>query len=363
MDYLLHPYRMGSILKYKVLEDESCSIIDIIGHYDQPAFIFPGEIDSHPVVHIENRALTALSGIKKVTIPSTVMRLGDYIGEEPDLILSSIKFPETLESITVDKANKAFCSVKGILYSRNKDILYYCPRQIDRSGIKTDACTRRIFRKAFAGCLNIRTVTILADVVEEKAFESCKHLESVICDVSKIEDKAFSDCENLKEVVMGNQLRYIGDYAFANCTKLSAVHTDTDRLQRMVTNSFFNCTSLKTIFIPEGSDFVSIEDVVFRKTNPDNIFNEDVPVGMYSLVLYPSKRKAETYVLPMNAYAIEDGAFSNLFYDLQVYMPSYCVSNIDLMDSTGPSNIGYLVGDVWNYPNWKIGIERHWIDK
>ena len=362
MECIDYPYVDETILKYTVLADGSCSVLDLVGNDSITNFRFPDEIDSRPVVHIANAALSALPNVHKIKIPVSVDLLGDFIGDPEERIVSVPMFSELLESIVVDKKNKTYCSDKGILYSKNMEVLYHCPRYNKWHGVKVGGKTKIIKSRAFAGCHYLDSVSILADVIEEKAFEGCKHLEEAMCDVSRIEDKAFADCENLKEVIIGNQLEYIGDYAFANCMNLFAVYTDTDRLQRMVTNSFFNCTSLKTISIPEGPNFISVEDVVFRKANPDDIFNENVPVGMYSLVLYPSKRKAEAYVLPLNAYAIEDGAFSNIFYDLCIYLPSYCVANIDLRDSTGPSNMGYLVGDVCNYPNWKIGVERHWID-
>ena len=355
MECLNYPYVNDSILKYNVLSDGTCSVIDLVGNDSITDFLFPSEIDSMPVVHIANAALSALPNVCKIRIPASVELLGDYIGDPEDRKVSAPVFSELLESIVVDKKNKFYCSVKGILYSKNMEVLYYCPRYNEWRGAKVGGKTKIIKTRAFAGCHYLETASVLADVIESEAFEGCIRLKEALCDVSTIEDKAFASCDGLKEVILGNQLEYVGDYAFANCYSLKAVYSDTDKLARMNTSCFEHCRSLNTISIPDGSDFISIENVVFRKSNADNKYIvSDIPEGMYNLVLFPSSRRSTEYVAPLNIYSIEDGAFMDLVYPLKLSMPFKCIVDFDKQDSLEYLKVDYLEDELSVYPNWKI---------
>ena len=69
--------------------------------------------------------------------------------------------------------------------------------------------------------------------------------------IERLEARAFADCANLASVTMQEGVKYVGMYAFANCTSLETIAipnsvTETDQ------GVFQGCTSLKSVQIGSG---------------------------------------------------------------------------------------------------------------
>ena len=78
--------------------------------------------------------------------------------------------------------------------------------------------------------------------------------------VTRIGDRAFSQSNLsateqplLTTINIPKSVTYIGEYAFAGCTKLTAIG-DTSGLVTIGRNAFDSCTSLKSIYVPETVD-------------------------------------------------------------------------------------------------------------
>ena len=85
--------------------------------------------------------------------------------------------------------------------------------------------------------------------VEPHEYENCKTIESVeIWDADKIGEYAFAGCTNLREVSIIGELKVIKDYAFLNCSGLrSIVIPDCVRIEKHAFDGVFSP------YIPEGS--------------------------------------------------------------------------------------------------------------
>lgn len=99
-------------------------------------------------------------------------------------------------------------------------------------------------------CVNVR----MGDVV----FSASKVYSVVLPDsFTRIEISTFEACSNLRNFIMPASIRYIGNYAFKNCTNLTivATHADFEGENAVVfdhaveigNNAFENCTSLKEV--------------------------------------------------------------------------------------------------------------------
>ena len=78
--------------------------------------------------------------------------------------------------------------------------------------------------------------------------ESLKKIE-IPNGVSYLELGAFLSCTNLEEVILPNSLSNIGMAAFDSCTSLKSI-TIPDSTNRIFTLAFNNCTSLTDVYIP-----------------------------------------------------------------------------------------------------------------
>ena len=134
---------------------------------------------------------------------------------------------DELKEIEIITEDERFCAINGLLYSKNKRRLYFCPRGID-------------------GVLEIPdgTATITESV----------HIPD---SVERIGDNAFTNCDNLKSVVFGNSIKSIGAFAFYCCSNLRQVEFP-DSLKRIEARAFDACNELRHLKLNEGLEYIGV---------------------------------------------------------------------------------------------------------
>lgn len=201
---------------------DNTKIIDIdvfAGCSSLKEFVIPEGVKT-----IDYNAFGGCSSLTDITIPDGVTEIADavFVG------CSSLKEIHTAED------NLSFCSVDGVLFSKDKTELVVCP------GGKTGEYTIP------SGVTEIRGF----------AFEYCAGLTdiSVPDSVKKIGGYSFSGCSGLTRITIPESTTKIGECAFANCSSLmSAVIPG---FRSVVVNdgngAFENCTSLTSVTILGG---------------------------------------------------------------------------------------------------------------
>lgn len=121
-----------------------------------------------------------------------------------------------LKEIEIVSEDERFCTIDGMLYSKDKRRLYFCPH--GREGVLvipdgTDTITEGAFT-----CCNLSKVVIPDSVkqISGYAFERNYKLEEVegCKNVENIEGDAFSNCPRLRKFPFGESIKSIGDCAF-----------------------------------------------------------------------------------------------------------------------------------------------------
>lgn len=105
------------------------------------------------------------TALKDVEIPAKVRKI------------SHLRVIKSLENINIDGKNSAFSSVDGVLYSRNKSILYTCP-VAHKSDVIVPEGTKSILRGAFLECGLVESV-VLPSSIEEVSFVDFAALSSL----------------------------------------------------------------------------------------------------------------------------------------------------------------------------------------
>ena len=268
--------------EYSVLDDGTASIKKYIDNGSKTVDI-PSTIDGYKVTKIGNGAFSGCTGLKSVTIPSSVKEIGGgaFSGCTG---LKSVTIPSSvteigmwaftgctgLKSITVDKNNKNYTSVDGVLFNKDKTRILVYPSAKGSSYVIPGSVTY-IGGWAFSGCTGLKSVTIPSSVTEigAGAFSGCTGLKSITVDknnknyssvygvlfnknktkiltypnakgssyvipssVTKIGDSAFEGCTSLKSVTIPNSVTEIGNYAFEGCTGLTSVTIPSSVLQK-----------------------------------------------------------------------------------------------------------------------------------
>lgn len=219
------------------------------------------------------------AGLESIKLPDNI----DYIGREAfgycdDLV--QVELPDhkieaesyvfkncpKLQKVTnmryladVDRAFKG-CAVLDISNLTNyltkitKD--FYGDRKDLNDFVVTDL-VEEIDSRAFADS-TLKTIILGKNVkiIGEEAFEDCEELEVVdfskATSLKRIEEKAFKGCHSLKEIILPESLEYLGKSAFENCETLKNVTIQGNALRTLRRYTFAACENLEHIVIPES---------------------------------------------------------------------------------------------------------------
>ena len=174
-----------------------------------------------------------------------------------------------LTKIKVSPFNPYLCDIDGILYDKLRQTLICCPPA--RTSIHIPATVTNIeYENAFATCHNLMDISI--DRANKKytlvngVLYECNALsltKLVRCPVDRltldIPDSiteicyhAFEDCKNLMEIDIPSKVTKIGGYAFKNCHNLERVKFPKS-LNSIGDSGFRICKSLKEVILPHGT--------------------------------------------------------------------------------------------------------------
>ena len=136
------------------------------------------------------------SRIHSLTIPASVSSIQMY----------AFDGMKNLTNINVNKNNKSYSSVNGVLYNKNGSVLVQYPVSRKDKSFTVPSSTKEIGMCSFANCSSIENINIY----------NC----------TKINAGAFGSCKNLKSITASKSLKYIGDSILgddknSNCDKFS----------------------------------------------------------------------------------------------------------------------------------------------
>ena len=242
-------------------------------------------IDLKDVTKVKISALVNLPNLKTITIPKNLKKEG--------LTEGAFEGCSSLQAYKVAEGNPDFSADNGVLFSKNKDILYFYPIA------KSDAT------------YNIPpTVKIIAD----KAFQGASKLTSLVIptSVEEINSQAFRQNYRLASVKFcePSNLRKLANYSFWTCSSLKEV-----TLPSSITNigkAFLACDSLETINVPANAKLTTIEEDAFKSNINLKHFNflGECPLTMIGKNAFANLKKLTTFKMPKTVTDIQLNAFS-----------------------------------------------------
>jgi hypothetical protein len=270
----------------------------------------PPKIQGLPVSEICDMAFNSCN-FTSITIPDSVTEIGE----------GAFLHCENLTEINVDVKNKTYSSQDGVLYNKNKTILFIYPEGKEGSFVIPNS-VQSIEVMAFYDCISLTSVTIPDSVTEigefafaysglisatipksvqsigEVAFSGCASLTELNVDVDNKEytsqdgvlyDKnktnlyqypagkkgpfvipnsvlsiacySFNRCADLTAVIIGNNVTEIGEGAFLNCDELKKVIIP-NKVKTIGAYAFSSCESLTAVII--GSSVTEIGEEAFE---------------------------------------------------------------------------------------------------
>lgn len=179
------------------------------------------------------------------------------------------------------------------------------------SELKLPDSLKQIGGYAFNGCTKLVAISIPKHVSEimDYTFQDCANLQSIRFSgaVEAIGDGVFQRCIALKTIVLPQGLKEIGDEAFYGCSSLSSV-TMPDGLKEVGSFVFGNCSALTKVTFPESVEVIGKRQFF----NCENLTEIHLPDSLKVLeqLTFFNCAKLETIAVPESVTQIESNAFS-----------------------------------------------------
>ncbi len=204
---------------------------------------------------IGRRAFEQCEGLTEINIPDSVEEIGEQAFDRC-INIREIKLPRSikrigreafprgekskLENILVAPENETYCSVDGVLYTKDLKALIHCPVEYSKTIFTVPDSAEEIWPCAFEGCRNIRKVVIPNSV-------------------ARIGEMAFRYMYNLETVELPDSLKELDKETFAYCIKLNNVTWPTVSFN--IGEGCFRQSGFKTLSLPGNVN--SVGDYAF----------------------------------------------------------------------------------------------------
>ena len=265
---------------------------------------------TYRVTNIGNSLFANRSNITSVTLPDSIVSIGNSV----------FYYCTSLKSINIP-ANVEYIGEYAFQYCTALDSVNY-------NAINCTSSSNNIF----AGCSNLKTVTIGDDVKRIPAF-------------------LFRECDKLKNITLGDELTYIGESAFYGCDSLTYFNIP-NSIDTIGYQAFYNCQSLRSITIPNSVEYLG--EAAFRscttlesatvntKRIPSSLFRDCDKLKNITL------GDELTYIGSYAFYSCDSLTYFNIPNNVDS-IESYALSNCQsLRTITIPNNVTYLGGYAFN---------------
>lgn len=236
---------------------------------------------------IENDAFNGCKSLTSITIPEKVRK----IQGNPFIECSK------LTKINVNKNNKTYTSIGGILFTKSKKTLAVYPYGKKNSAYSVPKTVYKIAEDAFSESSFIKTIKMTNSV-------------------KRIEDNAFAHCYRLKNVTLSQRLTYIGEQVF-NDTEFN----DTDSKWK---NGYLYCgnalisvkQNLKQVTVKKGTRILGTRAIDLC----ENLRKVTLPEGLLYINDYAlhDDTKLSTLTIPKSVKEIGKdaiGVYSDIDWD------------------------------------------------
>ena len=325
--------------EYYVLDDQTVCIRSYTGK-DKVVNI-PEEIDGKKVGVIGEFTFLA-SDAEIVNIPNSVTRLAGRCFHKcsnlreiniPESVSNIVGVPiiecPSVEQINVSEKSNYYCSVDGVLFSKDMSQLIYYPSNKSGDSYKVPDEVKEFSPCADNGAFNynqnLKSLTLNANInlsswnFPRSSFAYASKLEAIYVDsknpyltsdngILYSKDKTIlvsypTNCSQTR-YIMPDNVSAMSENAFYGAKKLKEIQLSKKLEIRVYGVQFFlGCRNLESISVPESNnDFYTVDGVLFRRRDSDGLDNP-------CLISYPQNKKDSKYEVPKTVKSIERSAF------------------------------------------------------
>ena len=218
-------------IKFKV-ENGEATVTGVPNKSTVKKIVIPDEYEGVPVTKIADFAATNLEYVTELYIGKNVKEIGVW----------ALENNQHISAYQVDEANEHFCSVDGVIYTKDMKTIVFFPPAKEGEYVVADG-VESIRTKAFYKCTKITKVTLPDSIkfINEKAFFHCDSLEDINFPngLEQIGKDAFAYCTMLTKVTLPESIQEIQEYAFYNCTNLLEVNIDANESDLLLREKWY----------------------------------------------------------------------------------------------------------------------------
>ena len=232
-------------------------------------------LDLNNVETLERSALYKPQKLETIMIPKTLLKGTKTTGLKEGAFEECTK----LKAYKVHQDNPDFTDIDGVLYSKNKDILYFYPPAKEGAKYNIPTTVKEIAQKAFQGA-NKLTSMVVPNTVETIGIEAFRNMKKLVTvnfqapsKVKELKADVFRACDELKEVVLPASITEIAA-AFSECGKLEKITIpEGSKLKTIKASAFATNKKLKNFNIEGSCDLETIESNAFANAESLESFN------------------------------------------------------------------------------------------
>jgi hypothetical protein len=148
---------------------------------------------------------------------------------------------ESLTSINVDKNNRRYVDIDGVLFNKNMTTLIKFPEGKKCSNYIIPDGVTEFGNDTFYHVESLKSVTIPGSMtsIEIGTFQGCQFNSltsvTILDGVTKIDEAAFSYCASLPDVIIPDSVKAISFESFTECNSLS--DATKQRIQEIMDNN------------------------------------------------------------------------------------------------------------------------------
>lgn len=271
----------GATGKYKLPDD-----VAIIGKWSFHNLYQLKSLDTNKATQIEDNGIRLCRKLEEVTLGPAMAKFVTNSGAP----ISDCN----ISNYVVDAANPNFVSVDGVVFSKDKKILYMYPNmKTTPANYDVPEGTETIVNSAFLNA-KVQTVTIPSSLqtLSQQAFRACGNLTNITfakdCKVTSLAWWTFYNCTKLKQLILPASLQIIYKQALENCT------------------------GLETIVVPDGSQLSSLEDYALSQVPnlKHFVFEGSCKLTDIKAQAFANLSKLESFEVPASVKTIGKNAFS-----------------------------------------------------
>ena len=232
-------------------------------------------LDLNNVETLERSALYKPQKLETIMIPKTLLKGTNTTGLKEGAFEECTK----LKEYKVHSDNPDFTDEAGVLFSKNKDILYFYPPAKEGAKYNIPTTVKELAQKAFQGANKLKSMDVPSTVetIGVEAFRNMKGLVTVNfvapSKVKELKQDVFRACDKLKEVVLPASITEIAT-AFYECGELEKITIPEGSKLKIIKASAFATNKKLKNFIIEGScDLETIESNAFANAESLESFN------------------------------------------------------------------------------------------